>query len=316
MRGRNIIIWTMAGYDIIGDVHGYATLLKKLLKSMGYTRTNGSWSHPERKAIFIGDFINRGPEIAETLEIVRSMVESGNGLAILGNHEYSAILYYIKDTNGVFLLHHIAGNRNQLQSTISAYKNNKELLRDHLRWMRTLPFYLDLGPIRVVHAYWNDEEVDYLKLFLPEGRLKKKFLREIHEGQHPSSGMIYRMLKGLEYQCPSDLFVRCSKGISRRLFRMNWWESPEDKTFRQLSFGNKFLLPDYHVPQEIAPSFDPYPPEKPIVFMGHYCLSEGPYLVQQNICCVDSCVASTGQLTAYRWEGESVLNPDHLVVVS
>ena len=43
-------------YDIIGDVHGYAAQLKKLLIEMGYQKTNGSYSHPTRKAIFVGRF--------------------------------------------------------------------------------------------------------------------------------------------------------------------------------------------------------------------------------------------------------------------
>ncbi|NEW83956.1 MAG: hypothetical protein GZ094_16535, partial [Mariniphaga sp.] len=64
---------SLKNYDIIGDVHGFASLLKKLLKSMGYAKTNGTWQHPERTAIFIGDFINRGPEIRETIQIIRTM---------------------------------------------------------------------------------------------------------------------------------------------------------------------------------------------------------------------------------------------------
>ena len=65
-------------YDIIGDVHGHALLLKKLLKTMGYTKVGGIWQHPERRAIFIGDFINRGPEIRETIELVRQMTEAAS----------------------------------------------------------------------------------------------------------------------------------------------------------------------------------------------------------------------------------------------
>ncbi len=307
----------MTGYDIIGDVHGYNGLLKKLLKQLGYSRgSSKAWSHPERKAIFIGDFINRGPEIRETIETVRAMVEAGSALAILGNHEYAAILYHIKDDGGMFLSRHIAANRSQIQSTLNAFAGEKELLKEHLRWMRTLPFYLDLGSIRIAHAYWNDNEVGYLKEFLPTDRLRKNFLREIHETAHPASAIIYKLLRGLEFRSPDDLFVRCNKGISRKLFRMNWWEAPADKTFRQLSFGNKFLLPEYHVPQELLPQFEAYLPDKPIVFMGHYCLWEGATILQPNICCVDSCVATTGVLSAYRWQGEERLLAQNIVTVS
>ena len=301
-------------YDIIGDVHGHASLLKRLLKTMGYARVSGIWQHPERIAIFIGDFINRGPEIRETIELVRQMTEAGSALTILGNHEYSAILYHIKDTGGMYLSRHIAGNRNQIQSTLNAFIGLNLEWREHLKWLRTLPFYLDLGDIRIIHAYWNDNDIKYLKSFVPEGRLKKDFLRTIHENQHPTASIIYRILKGLEFRCPQDLILKCSKGMSRKVFRMNWWESPQDKTFRELSFGNKFILPDYTVPKQIAPSFEPYSVDKPPVFVGHYCLSEGAVIVQNNICCIDSCVVGSEQLSAYRWSGEKVLVKENIII--
>jgi len=303
-------------YDIIGDVHGFASLLKKLLKSMGYTKTNGTWQHPERTAIFIGDFINRGPEIRETIQIVRQMTEAGSAMTILGNHEYSAILYHIKDSTGMYLSRHIAGNRNQIQSTLTAFKGYETEWRDHLKWFRTLPFFIDLGVIRIAHAYWNDNDINYLRSFMPEGRLKKDFLRDLHEKQQPAAAIIYRLLKGLEYRCPPDLILKCSKGMSRKLFRMNWWESPLNKTFRELSFGNKFILPEYTIPKEIAPSFEPYGLDQPPVFMGHYCLSQGAEIVQSNVCCIDSCVVGSEQLSAYRWDGEKVLLKEKIVSVT
>lgn len=303
-------------YDIIGDVHGHASLLKKLLKTMGYVKINGIWKHPERIAIFIGDFINRGPEIRETVQIVRQMTTAGYALTILGNHEYSAVLYHIKDSGGMFLSRHIAGNRNFIQSTLTAFQGFEPEWRDHLKWFRTLPFFIDLDKIRIAHAYWNDDEINYLRSFIPEGRMKKSFLRNIHEMQHPAAAIIYRTLKGLEYRCPQDLILKCTKGMSRKVFRMNWWESPQNKTFRELSFGNKFILPDYTVPIQIAPSFEPYSPDKPPVFMGHYCLSEGAAIFQKNICCVDSCVVGSEQLSAYRWSGEELLTKENLISVS
>ena len=104
--------------------------------------------------------------------------------------------------------------------------------------------------------------------------------------------------------------------MSRKVFRMNWWESPINKTFRGLSFGNKFLLPDYTVPIQIAPAFEPYSPDKPPVFLGHYCLSEGAAIFQGNICCVDSGVVGSEQLSAYRWSGEEILKSENLISVS
>ena len=69
-------------YDIIGDVHGYAHLLRKMLLELGYRKTLSGYSHPERKAVFVGDFINRGPSIRKTLRTIRTMVENGNAHAI------------------------------------------------------------------------------------------------------------------------------------------------------------------------------------------------------------------------------------------
>jgi hypothetical protein len=305
----------MDGFDIIGDIHGYASLLKQLLTKLGYKRIDGVWRHKVRKVVFVGDFINRGPEIRETLSLVRSMVEAGSALAILGNHEYGSILYHIKDDNGTFMSRHIAGNRTQIQKTLTVYKDFNEEWLDHLKWMRTLPFFLDLGEIRIAHAYWNDEEIARLKEYLPNGRMKKKFIRELHEKRPDIAAIVYKLLKGLEFRCPKDLIIKCNKGLSRKAFLLKWWEDPTNKTFRQLYFGNKFVLPDYHFPKELEPSYAPYPTGLPIVFLGHYCLSGGNEIVQQNICCLDSCVHTTGKLSAYSWSGEKELIADNLVVV-
>ncbi len=65
-------------YDLIGDIHGHAEALKQLLQKMGYREVNGVWQHENRKVIFVGDYIDRGPAIRETLHIVKQMADSGN----------------------------------------------------------------------------------------------------------------------------------------------------------------------------------------------------------------------------------------------
>ena len=72
-------------YDLIGDIHGHASELVKLLAALGYSKQKGVYKHPERQAIFLGDFIDRGPQIRETLEIVRPMIDSGCALSVMGN---------------------------------------------------------------------------------------------------------------------------------------------------------------------------------------------------------------------------------------
>ena len=303
-------------YDIIGDVHGYATLLKNLLTKMGYEKVDGVYKHPLRKAIFVGDFINRGPEVRKTLGIIRTMVENNAAEAVLGNHEFNAILYSTRDKNGFPLLTHSVKNRAPFQQTLKDFFFYPDEWDDYVKWMKKLPLFLEKEGFRVVHAYWNDANIQFLKEHVPEEKLKKSFLRRVMNDRRHHGKVIRETLKGLLLEMPADLYIRDQKGISHREFRINWWENPEGKTFRDLSFGVKFKLPDYTVPGEILPEFPVYGPEQPIVFFGHYCLSEGVTILQSNLCCVDSCVACTGNLSAYQWNGEKELKPENIVTVS
>jgi len=84
-------------FDIIGDIHGCFDELVDLLKQLGYTidvHSNGSASQsyslkpPEgRKAIFLGDLVDRGPKIPDVLRLVMGMVEAGTALCVPGNHD-------------------------------------------------------------------------------------------------------------------------------------------------------------------------------------------------------------------------------------
>ncbi|MCA9151102.1 MAG: polynucleotide kinase-phosphatase [Planctomycetales bacterium] len=85
-------------FDFIGDVHGCCDELEELLQQLGYTcqpvsENNTGWSslqyaHPAgRKAVFVGDLVDRGPRIVDTLSLVRNMSASGHALCVPGNHE-------------------------------------------------------------------------------------------------------------------------------------------------------------------------------------------------------------------------------------
>lgn len=87
-------------YDLIGDIHGHADKLEELLRTLGYELKNGMYGHAERKLLFVGDYIDRGPKIRETLQLVRSMVDSGTAIALMGNHEYNALCFHFQETEG------------------------------------------------------------------------------------------------------------------------------------------------------------------------------------------------------------------------
>ena len=76
-------------FDIIGDVHGCCDELEELLQQLGYARNRDeAWSHPEgRRVIFVGDLVDRGPRIADTLKTVMLMSLAQSALCVPGNHD-------------------------------------------------------------------------------------------------------------------------------------------------------------------------------------------------------------------------------------
>jgi predicted MPP superfamily phosphohydrolase len=113
-------------YDILGDIHGYADALKLLLHKLGYENDKGYYTHPNRKAIFVGDYIDRGPKIKERLEIVRAMIYHEAAIALMGNHEFNAILYNTKGKNGNYLREHSEKNLLQHAKTILQFGDNQQ----------------------------------------------------------------------------------------------------------------------------------------------------------------------------------------------
>lgn len=84
-------------FDIIGDIHGCCDELEALLQKLGYEKAefslNSLWNaptyhHPEgRKAVFLGDLVDRGTRILDTVKVVRNMIVAGTALCVPGNHE-------------------------------------------------------------------------------------------------------------------------------------------------------------------------------------------------------------------------------------
>jgi protein phosphatase len=77
-------------FDIIGDVHGCYDELVSLLAKLGYdvAEEGSGAAHPEgRKAVILGDLVDRGPNTPGVLRLVMGMVASGSALCVPGNHE-------------------------------------------------------------------------------------------------------------------------------------------------------------------------------------------------------------------------------------
>lgn len=299
-------------YDIIGDIHGEVETLKHLLLSLDYVEGEEGYSHPERKAVFVGDFVDRGSRIFETLELVQKMVEAGNAYAVVGNHELNVLSFYTKDSDGLYLKEHNIKNKTQIKKTYEEFSTDKLRRKKIVKWLRTLPLFLELDGFRVVHACWDQEAVDLLKKKNPENCLSKRFLRKINFG----SGKLFKatmlLLKGRDFTMPSDLILKDDYGFKRSSFRIKWWEPMNGKSFRDISFGNKFQLPNYTLPSQLIFDIPLYLEEEKPVFFGHYCLGSAAGFVRSNLCCVDACLANGGSLVAYCWDGRFPLDSKKL----
>ena len=121
-------------YDIIGDIHGHAGPLKRLLDRLGYVESAGVWRHPSRRALFLGDYIDRGPEQVEVVRIVRAMVDAGEALAIMGNHEFNAVAWATPDPHqaGAYLRPHSAKNRHQHRAFLDQVEEDSRLSLIHI----------------------------------------------------------------------------------------------------------------------------------------------------------------------------------------
>ncbi|MGH2515138.1 MAG: AAA family ATPase, partial [Ktedonobacterales bacterium] len=82
-------------FDIIGDLHGCYDELRELLVRLSYEDdAETGMRHPAgRRAIFLGDLVDRGPGIVETVNLVRRMVAAGQALCVPGNHDMKRVRY-------------------------------------------------------------------------------------------------------------------------------------------------------------------------------------------------------------------------------
>lgn len=142
------------GYAIIGDVHGAAAKLEWLLLALGYKETGSSYSHPNRKAIFVGDLIDRGSEQLRTLSIVRSMLKANTAEMVMGNHELNAITFATANVHrpGHYLRKHSLSHINAHQAFLDEVKFGSSMHLEIIDWFKSLPLWLEFDSCRIVHA--------------------------------------------------------------------------------------------------------------------------------------------------------------------
>lgn len=143
-------------FDIIGDVHGCADELETLLGNLGYSV---NWSGkdvtvtpPEgRRAIFVGDLVDRGPRSPDVLRIARHMVEAGTGFAVVGNHD-DKLKRHLAGKN-VKVSHGLAETIEQIAAEPPEFATS---MRDWLDGLIS-HYVLDGGKLVVAHAGLKEE---------------------------------------------------------------------------------------------------------------------------------------------------------------
>ena len=135
-------------FDIIGDVHGCFDELHALLTELGYEiNSHFEARHPEgRKAVFLGDLVDRGPKIPEVLKLVMTMTASGQAITVPGNHD-TKLMRKLRGRD-VQITHGLAESLQQLEGEPPEFKEHVTSFIDSL----VSHYVLDDGRLVVAHA--------------------------------------------------------------------------------------------------------------------------------------------------------------------
>lgn len=295
------------GYDIIGDVHGCASALRRLLGALDYQETAQGYEYSNknkpRQAVFVGDLIDRGDEVAETLALVKAMWDAGNAQVVMGNHELTAIAWHTPYQQG-FIRPRTARSYQQLQATLEQFSEHRRLLASYIEWFRELPLFLEMDNFRVVHACWDSRLIAQYQAQYQTNLLVDDILFSVPEQGSFAAYFLERITRGISLPLPNGLVMYSYHGFPRQRFRVKFWTN-QGETYQDIAFQ-----PD-PLPERVATrllsdeersrllEYDEQ--EKPL-FVGHYWLQGQPEIIQSNIACVDYSAVNGGLLTAYRMQ--------------
>lgn len=150
-------------YFAISDIHGHFSKLEELLKH---------WDPERQQLVFIGDYIDRGPESIHVLRKIKSLVENHGAVATMGNHEDMFLLwldgheyldnYYLhgqgSTTTTSFLIDLMITNKIAMPLDVTA-SVIRALINEHfselISFLRNLPHYYETESHLFVHAGIN-----------------------------------------------------------------------------------------------------------------------------------------------------------------
>lgn len=299
---RRAIETEQRSVGVVPDIHADAGRLAAALEALDGVGT----------VAFLGDFIDAGravdtPDDAAVLEKARELVEAGRAVAVMGNHELNAILFHRQDEVGRPLRAHSEKNLAQHRSFVGAFGIGTSVAREWTDWFLSLPLWLDLGGLRLVHAYWGPDEIATVAERRPDARLREEDLPEVARGHSAFARAVNLLVSGPEAELPAGWQFRDAGGHVRRHVRLAWWRATA-RTWREaaLSVPDPTELPDDLVEGGATVSF--YSSSAPPVLVGHYKMTGAPRIEAPQAACLDFPRAPC----VYRWGGERHLSPASL----
>ena len=151
-------------FDIIGDIHGCADELELLLEKLGYVWEEipeksfytyfRLYKHPQgRKAIFLGDLVDRGPRILDSYQLVHHMVQANQALCVPGNHD-TKLMQHLNGRN-VQIKHGLQQTLDEIQALPDVKAFEQEMAE--FIFSLVSHYVLDDGKLVVAHAGLKEE---------------------------------------------------------------------------------------------------------------------------------------------------------------
>ena len=193
-------------FDLIGDIHGCADELDKLLRTLGYAGGAGDApaGHPNlgcgfvhplgRRVIFLGDLVDRGPKIPQVLKWVMAMVGTGTAFCVPGNHDVK-LLRKLQGKE-VPIKHGLAESLDQLS------RESTEFTEAVAEFVEGLPSHLVLDEGRLVVAHAGVKEAMH---GLPDRETRHFALYGETTGEIDEFGLPVRYNWAAEYQGPASV---------------------------------------------------------------------------------------------------------------
>ena len=241
------------------------------------------------------------------VEIAQSMVECGDAIVLMGNHEFNAISYAAPLENGGYARPHTSDNEKHHKEFLDEYPFGSDDHAEIIAFFKRMPLWLELDEFRVVHACWHQPSMLALMPYLDESNCIKDddFYRLVGSKSEPCYSALETVLKGPEVRLPEGASFADKDGKKREHARINWWKLHKGEYHAFAVAAD--VVNGHDMTHQYAEAMEyMYNKEHPAIFFGHYWQreEENEHKHETNSTCLDWSVAKGGRLRAYRWNGE------------